>query len=148
LKVKVNNNLYDVEIVGNENIRVNRKEIDAKSHDNGITVNGAEFHLDFEEEGEPSLMIINGMTYLLSTSSLAEKLPDEVRAPISGKVIGIHAKKGYRVERGQVIIVLEAMKMENEIKSPATRWIKDIFVSKGQSVKAGNILVTFDTARQ
>ena len=148
MKLRVNNNLYDVEIVGNENIRVNGEKMDVKSHDDSITVNGAEFHLDFKEEGEPSLMIINGMTYLLSTGSLTERLPDEIRAPISGKVIDIHAKKGYKVERGQVIIVLEAMKMENEIKSPVTRWIKDIFVSKGQSVKAGNILVTFDATRQ
>jgi acetyl/propionyl-CoA carboxylase alpha subunit len=148
LKVKVNNNLYDVEIVRNGNIKINGEEIDAKPHDNYITINGTEFHLDFKEEGYPSLMIINGMAYLVSRSSLTEKAPDEIRAPISGKVIDIPAKKGYKVERGHVIIVLEAMKMENEIKSPATRWIKDIVVSKGQSVKAGDILVTFDTTKQ
>lgn len=147
MKVKVNNNLYEVEIVGNENIKVNGEEIIAKSHDDHIIIKGTEYHLDFKEEGDPSLMIINGMAYLISTSFLTEKLPDEVRAPISGKVIEIPARKGYKVERGQVIIVLEAMKMENEIKSPATRWIKDIVVSKGKSVKVGDILVTFDTAR-
>jgi biotin carboxyl carrier protein len=149
LKVKINNNLYDVEIVGNWNIRVNGEEIDVKPHDDyHITINGTEFHLDFKEEGDPSLMIINGMAYLVSRSSLTEKVSDEIRAPISGKVIDIPARKGYKVERGQLIIVLEAMKMENEIKSPATRWIKDIVVSKGQSVKAGEILVTFDSTKQ
>ena len=148
MKVKVNNNRYDIEIAGNDIVKVNGEEMVAKSHDDYITIKGTEFHLDFEEQGDPSLMIINGMAYLVSRSSLTEKLPDEIRAPISGKVIDIPARKGYKVERGQVIIVLEAMKMENEIKSPATRWIKDIFVSKGKSVKAGDILVTFDTAKQ
>ena len=148
MKVKVNNNLYDIEIVGNDIVKVNGEEIVAKSHDDYITIKGTEFHLDFGEQGDPSLMIINGMAYLVSRSSLTEKFPDEIRAPISGKVIDIPAKKGYKVERGQVIIVLEAMKMENEIKSPATRWIKDIVVSRGKSVKAGDILVTFDTAKQ
>jgi biotin carboxyl carrier protein len=105
--------------------------------------------LDFEEEeGDPSLKIIYGIAYLVSRSYHTEKVSDEIRAPISGRGIDIPARKGYRVERGQVIIVLEAMKMENEIKSPATRWIKDIVVSKGQSVKAGDILVTFDSTRQ
>ena len=148
MKVKVNDNLYDIEIVGNDIVKVNGEEMVAKSFDDYIVINGTEFHLDFEEEGDPSLMIIDGMAYLVSRSYLTEKVSDEIRAPISGRVIDIPVRKGYRVERGQVIIVLEAMKMENEIKSPAIRWIKDIVVSKGQSVKAGDILVTFDSTRQ
>jgi biotin carboxyl carrier protein len=148
LKIKVNNNLYDVEIMSNGIIKVNGDEIESKPQDDYITIKGTKFYLDFKEEGDPFLMIVNGMAYLASTSSLTEKLPDRVRAPISGKVIDIPARKGYKVGRGQVMIVLEAMKMENEIKSPVTRWIKDIVVSKGQSVKAGDVLVTFDTAKQ
>lgn len=148
MKIKVNNNLYDVEITSNGIIKVNGEEIDSKPHDDYIIIKGTEFYLDFKEEGDPFLMIINGMAYLASTSSLTEELPDEVRAPISGRVIDIPARKGYKVGRGQVIIVLEAMKMENEIKSPVTRWIKDIVVSKGQSVKAGDVLVTFDIGKQ
>jgi biotin carboxyl carrier protein len=134
-------------IVRNDIVKVNGEEMVTKSFDDYIILKGTEFHLDFEEEGDPSLMIINGMAYLVSKSYLTEKSPDEILAPISGKVIDIPAKKGSKVERGQVIIVLEAMKMENEIKSPTTRWIKDIVVSKGQSVKAGDILVTFDSTK-
>jgi biotin carboxyl carrier protein len=148
LKVKINDNLYDIVIVGNDIVKVNGEEVVVKSFDDYIVIKGTEFHLDFEEEGDPSLMIIDGMAYLVSRSYLTEKVSNEIRAPISGRVIDIPGRKGYRVERGQVIIVLEAMKMENEIKSPATRWIKDIVVSKGQSVKAGDILVTFDSTRQ
>jgi biotin carboxyl carrier protein len=144
----VNDNLYDIEIMSNGIIKVNGEEIGSKQDDDYITIKGTEFYLDFKEEGDPFLMIINGMAYLASTSSLTEKSPDSVRAPISGKVIDIPAKKGFKVGRGQVIIVLEAMKMENEIKSPVTSWIKDIVVSKGQSVKVGDVLVTFDTIKQ
>jgi biotin carboxyl carrier protein len=146
LKIKVNNNLYDVEIGGNENIRVNGREIVVKSRDDCITIDGTEFHLDFEEEGDPSLMIINGMAYLVSKNSLTEKI-SEVRAPISGRVIDVVVNKGSKVKVGQVMIILEAMKMENEIKSPASKRIKDINVSKGQSVKTGDVLVTFDTVK-
>jgi acetyl/propionyl-CoA carboxylase alpha subunit len=147
LKVKVNDNLYDTVIVGNDTVRVNGEKMVTKFFDDYIIINGTEFYLDFEEKGDPSLMIINGMAYLLSRSYLTEKVPDEILAPIGGKVVDIPVKKGYKVERGQVIIVLEAMKMEIELKSPATRWIKDIVVSKGQSVKVGDILVTFDSTK-
>jgi biotin carboxyl carrier protein len=92
-------------------------------------------------------MIINGMAYLVSKNSLTEKISAEVRAPISGRVIDVLVNKGSKVKVGQVMIVLEAMKMENEIKSPASKWIKDINVSKGQSVKTGDVLVTFDTVK-
>ena len=139
----MNNNLYDIEVLSNENIKVNGKEITVKSHDNYIILKGTEFHLDFEEEGDPSLMIINGMSYLVSKNPFAELTSNEVKAPISGRV-DILVKKGTKVERGQTLILLEAMKMENEIKSPASRIIKDINVSKGQSVRRGDILIIFD----
>jgi biotin carboxyl carrier protein len=143
LKIKVNDNIYDVELVGRENVRVNGRDIVSKFHDDNITIEGKEFHLDFEEEGEPSLMIINGIAYLVSRSSRSEKIPTEVRAPISGRVIDLFVTEGNKVEKGQLMIVLEAMKMENEIKSPASRWIKEIRVHKGQSVKMGDVLVNF-----
>jgi biotin carboxyl carrier protein len=148
LKVKVNNNLYDIVILGNDIVEVNGEEMVAKSFDDYIILKGTQFYLDFEEEDDPSLMIINGMTYLVSRNYLTEKSPEEILAPISGRIIDIAARKGDRVERGQVIIVLEAMKRENEIKSPTTRWIKDIVVTKGQSVKSGDILVTFESTKQ
>jgi biotin carboxyl carrier protein len=147
LKIKVNDNIYDVELMGREIVRVNGREIVSKFHDDNITIEGKKFHLDFEEEGEPSLMIINGMAYLVSRSSRSEKIPTEVRAPISGRVIDLFVTEGSKVEKGQVMIILEAMKMENEIKSPASRWIKEIGVHKGQSVKMGDVLVSFDSVK-
>jgi biotin carboxyl carrier protein len=147
LEIKVNNNLYDVEMLDNGKIKVNGKEISVTSHDDCITLEGTEFRLDFEEEGEPSLMIVNGMSYLVSKNPTSERASNKVKAPMSGKVIELPVKKGSKVRQGQVMIVLEAMKMENEIKSPVSKWIKDIHVSKGQSVKKGDILITFDNAR-
>ena len=144
MKIRVNNNLYDIEVLSNENIKVNGNEITVKSHDNYIILEGTEFHLDFEEEGDPSLMIINGMSYLVSKNPFAELTSNEVKAPISGRVVDILVKKGTKVQRGQTLILLEAMKMENEIKSPASRTINDINVRKGQSVRRGDILIIFD----
>ena len=146
MKIRVNNNLYYIEVLSNENIKVNGKEINVKFYNDHITLEGTEFRLDFEEEGDPSLMIINGMSYLVSKNPFVEMTSNEVKAPINGRVIDILVKKGTKAERGHTLIVLEAMKMENEIKSPASRRIKDINVSKGQSVRRGDILIIFDPA--
>ena len=143
MKIQVNGSIYDVEIIG-EKAKVNDKELIIKSNQDKITIEGKTFHLDFIEEGESSLMIIDGMTYLVSKSSLTHTSLKEVRAPISGKIIDVLAGEGIKVKEGQVLIVLEAMKMEIQLKSPTSGTIKNIKASKGQSVKTGEALVTFE----
>jgi biotin carboxyl carrier protein len=48
---------------------------------------------------------------------------------------------GANVERGQTVVILEAMKMENDLASPITGKVKEIRVSKGQTVNQGDVLV-------
>lgn len=62
-------------------------------------------------------------------------------APMPGNIINVAVKVGDTVKKGQLIIVLEAMKMENEIVSPKDGIITLVAVSKGQSVNAGDALV-------
>lgn len=144
MKIQVNGSIYDVEITG-EKAKVNDKELIIKSNEDKITIEGKTFHLDFIEEGESSsLLIIDGMTYLVSKSSLTHTSLKDVKAPISGKIIDIFAGEGIKVKEGQVLIVLEAMKMEIQLKSPKSGTIKNIKSSKGQSVKTGEALVTFE----
>jgi biotin carboxyl carrier protein len=143
MKIKVNGTTYDIEIIG-EKVKVNDKELMVKSNQDNITIEGKTFHLDFAEEGESSLMIIDGMTYLVSKSSLIHTTLKEIKTPISGKIIDVFAEEGSKVKEDQVLIVLEAMKMEIQIKSRTTGTIKEIKASKGQSVKTGEVLVTFE----
>jgi biotin carboxyl carrier protein len=143
MKIEVNGSIYNVEIIG-EKVKVNDKELIIKSNQDKITIEEKTFHLDYLEEGESSLMIIDGMTYLVSKSSLTHRSLKEVRAPISGKIMDVFAEEGIKVKEGQVLIVLEAMKMEIQLKSPTSGTIKKIRASKGQSVKTGEILVTFE----
>jgi biotin carboxyl carrier protein len=51
---------------------------------------------------------------------------------------------GIVIKEGQVLMILEAMKMEIQIKSPVSKRIKEIKVSKGQSVKIGDVLISFE----
>ncbi len=69
---------------------------------------------------------------------------EEVPAPLSGSVFRLVAAKGARVAEGDVLLVLEAMKMETEIRSPRDGVVAEINVDEGESVSAGDCLVTLE----
>jgi pyruvate carboxylase len=89
-------------------------------------------------------MIVNGMTYLLTKSSLGHKQLKDVKAPISGKVKDVFVEVASKVKEGQVIAVIEAMKMEIQIKSPLAGIVKEVKAYKDQLIKTGEIVVTFE----
>jgi biotin carboxyl carrier protein len=65
----------------------------------------------------------------------------QVLAPMPGKVIRILAKAGEKIEAGQGVVVVEAMKMQNEVRAPKSGQIEKVLVAEGQSVNAGEVLV-------
>lgn len=64
-----------------------------------------------------------------------------VKSPMPGNILKINVSQGQAVKEGDVLIVLEAMKMENEITAPKSGSIAQIAVSKGQVVETGSPLV-------
>lgn len=68
----------------------------------------------------------------------------EVTAPMPGKILDIKANPGQSVSKGEVILLLEAMKMENEVVAPQDGTIASINVNSGDMVEAGNVLATMD----
>lgn len=142
MRVKVNGNDYDIKIIG-QNVIVNGKQITAKFDEDQITIEGKKFYLDYIEDSDPSLVIVNGMAYIVSKNSDLTISMKELRAPISGRIIEVLVKAGDDIIKGQQIVILEAMKMQNHIYSPATAKISELRVKEGQSVKTGEILATF-----
>ncbi len=68
--------------------------------------------------------------------------PTEViESPMPGNIMNIKVKKGDRVEKGQVVLILEAMKMENDIVAESTGTVSKILVEVGSSVQAGAPLI-------
>ncbi|MFW5986043.1 MAG: acetyl-CoA carboxylase biotin carboxyl carrier protein subunit [Halanaerobiales bacterium] len=68
----------------------------------------------------------------------------EITAPMPGKIIDIQVQKGEQVNQGDILLILEAMKMENNITAPFSGKIERVNVAKGTSVEAGEVLVKLE----
>lgn len=67
---------------------------------------------------------------------------EQVKAPMSGKIVKIKVKAGDKIEEGDSLVILSAMKMENEIKSSTSGIISKISVKEEDLVKDGQLLIT------
>lgn len=68
----------------------------------------------------------------------------KVDAPMPGTILDVKVSVGASVNSGEVICILEAMKMENEIVAPQAGTVSSVNVSKGDSVEAGQVIVTMN----
>jgi biotin carboxyl carrier protein len=68
----------------------------------------------------------------------------KITSPMPGKILKTVAAAGAAVKKGDVVLVLEAMKMENEIVAPQDGTLASVNVSAGQSVEAGEVLATMN----
>lgn len=115
-----------------------------------VTVNGVAYDVDVEveEEQQPTLGAIF-MTGGGFSAPPAHQQPvtsagsngNGVRAPLSGTVARVLVDGGQAIEAGDVLVVLEAMKMETEITAPEAGTVADVLVAAGDSVAGGQVLV-------
>jgi biotin carboxyl carrier protein len=72
----------------------------------------------------------------------ASSRSDEVRSPMPGVVIAVHVGEGSRVELGQALAIMEAMKMQMEIRAPHAGTVTRVHVGPGEEIAAGQLLIT------
>jgi glutaconyl-CoA decarboxylase len=65
-------------------------------------------------------------------------------SPLPGKILSVNVKKGSKVKKGSLLLIIEAMKMENEIFASEDAIIKEIFVSSGDYVSTGDKLIMME----
>lgn len=70
---------------------------------------------------------------------------NELRAPMPGKILEILCEKGQQLEKGDALIILEAMKMENELKAPISGTVAAVKIKQGQSVEKNQLLIEIKT---
>jgi len=68
----------------------------------------------------------------------------QIIAPMPGKIVRVLVQAGDKVEAGQGLIVVEAMKMQNEIRSPKSGTVERLLAKEGQPVNAGEVLAWID----
>ena len=70
-----------------------------------------------------------------------------VKAPMPGNILDVKVAAGASVKAGDVLVILEAMKMENEIVAPQDGTVASINVNKGDTVNSGDVLVSMNSGR-
>ncbi|HHV53234.1 MAG: biotin/lipoyl-binding protein [Synergistota bacterium] len=136
-----------------------------------VVVNGKIYEVEVEELGEGSVRVASQPTQAytppvpVASAPVAQTQPvppapvaqapapspapstsapagaTTVSAPMPGKILKVSVQPGSAVKSGELLLILEAMKMENEILSPASGTVKEVRVKAGDSVNTGDTLV-------
>ena len=158
--VSINGNSWSVKIINEKELVLNEKTYDyelitGSENSYFLKLNNQVFDLTSEKlNGDTYKVLINGNYFdvtvrtalqekaakLLENSALSQNHQMDVKAPMPGLILKVRKKNEEKVEKGESVIILEAMKMENDLKAPATGVIKDILVTEGSAVEKGTIL--------
>ncbi|MCF1693730.1 biotin/lipoyl-containing protein [Corynebacterium argentoratense] len=116
-----------------------------------VTVNGIAYSVDVEVEEETRQLgsIVFGSSptntpAAPTTASVQGVSANAIAAPLAGSVSKVLVAEGDAIEAGQVLLVLEAMKMETEITAPKAGTVGAIHVSEGDAVQGGQSLIEID----
>ena len=110
-----------------------------------ITVNGTAYEVTVEEgSGSGAAPVAAPKPVVAAPASSGAVGAVKVNAPMPGKILAVKANAGQAVKKGDVIIVLEAMKMENDIVAPQDGTIASVSCAVGDSVEAGALLASLN----
>lgn len=103
-----------------------------------VKVNGKTYKVELEsiEESKASLESKKEVKEEVKAAPVTSGEGKEVTSPIQGTVVNIKVSVGQKVKKGDVLVIVEAMKLENEVVSPFDGEVSSILVTKGQSVTA------------
>ena len=124
-------------LIGGKSYEVFARYLDTPGETQGLTYEimlaGQRFEVHVEDERERVLI------GSLKASQTAGEIT--VRAPMPGLVLSVLKDVGAKVERGETVAILEAMKMENDLTTPHSGTVKEVRVHKGQTVNQGDVLM-------
>ena len=100
-----------------------------------VLLMGQQFQVMVEDEREKRLKAAAG-------SAVSEAGEYHLKAPMPGMVVSIPVEEGQEIEKGQVVLILESMKMQNELKSPRAGTVGRIRVKPGESVEQRQTLLS------
>ena len=107
-----------------------------------VTVNGTVYEIELEEltGAAPVSTPAAAPAPAPAPAAAAPAGGEQVTSPMPGNILAVNVAAGDSVKRGQVLMVLEAMKMENEIMCPCDGKVVSVNTSKGATVESGTLL--------
>jgi biotin carboxyl carrier protein len=142
--VSVNGKVYEVDFESVSGQPVYSLIVDGKSHESYVAqvddiwqvlMRGRLYPVTVEDEREKRLRAAAG-------GGVAETGEYHLKAPMPGLVVTIPVAEGQEVKKGQVLLILESMKMQNELKSPRDGKVNRIKVKPGESVEQRQTLLS------
>lgn len=163
-KVKVNDEAdFNIEIsqhglkVNDDEVLIDKRELSSgRSH---VIYKDRSYNVEIVSEHNDEKLVeikVNGRSYMVKTEDQFDQLlkqlgmdnltagkVQEIKAPMPGLVLNVLVAEGQEVQKGDNLLILEAMKMENIIKSTTNGTVKKINVSKGDKVEKNTVLIQF-----
>jgi biotin carboxyl carrier protein len=147
---EIGKSVYRVSVDGNE-FMVDGKKTGRTNF--SLIVDNRSFEIEVDAKGDEYRVLVDGRNYRVGlmderrmrTSGAVDASRAQgrqtVSVPMPGKVIAILISEGDLVEKGQGLVIVEAMKMENEVRSPIAGAVKEIKVKPGDTVEGGATLL-------
>jgi len=147
---EIEKSIYRVSIDGNE-FMVDGKKTGRTNY--SLIVENRSFEVEVDPDGDEYRALVDGRNYYVNlmderrvrtgAGQAGGKAQGRqtVSVPMPGKVIAVIVNEGDKVEKGQGLVIVEAMKMENEVRSPIAGEVKEIKVRQGETIEAGAALL-------
>ena len=109
-----------------------------------VTVNGSLYEIEVEEMDASAVSAAPAATPAPAAAPVAAApaAGAQIKAPMPGNILDVKVTAGQSVKKGDVLVILEAMKMENEIQAPCDGKVTGVNVRKGDTVETQALLCT------
>jgi biotin carboxyl carrier protein len=147
---EIEKSLYRVSVDGNEFL-VDGKKTGRTNY--SLIVDNRSFEIEVDHAEDEYRVLVDGRNYHVNLvderrvrigggqSEIQLQGRQKVSVPMPGKVIAVLVSEGDSIEKGQGLVIVEAMKMENEVRSPIAGEVKEIKVKPGDAIEGGAVLL-------
>lgn len=117
-----------------------------------VSVNGNTYEVEVEELGGNGAAIVPSAPVAAAPAPKKAAAPaaptaqgsTKVVAPMPGKIVDVKVSVGQAVKEGDLVAILEAMKMENEVFAPSAGTVASVNVTKGAAVETNDVIITLN----
>ena len=106
-----------------------------------VTLNGKNYEVEVNETEAVLVSVADAAPVAAPAAQAVSAEGTTIPAPMPGSILNVNVTVGQAVKAGDVLMILEAMKMENDISAPCDGTVKQILVTKGSTVNTDDVLI-------